>query len=74
MIRLGISQITVPMCQNIPFIWPSDYFTYLGIKIPLNGNLSVYDLNFKSKFEEIKTSLNIWNRRSLNLLLKGDHY
>ena len=67
MIRLGNCKVTMPMCQDIPFIWPSDYFTYLGIKIPLNGTLSFHDLNFKSKFEEIKTTLNIWNRRSLTL-------
>ena len=50
-----------------PFKWPTDYFLYLGINIPLNNNYNLFNLNFVPKLDKIKSLLNIWNGRSLTL-------
>ena len=64
-IRLGdFKQI---LCRDIPFTWPSDNFMYLGVNIPINNCLNFYELNFKPKLKDIKTTLNIWNCRTLTL-------
>ena len=64
-VRLGnFSEI---LCPDIPFMWPSEYFMYLGINIPITERHSFFDLNFQPKLEAIKTTLNVWSCRTLTL-------
>ena len=64
-IRLG--NFKEKLCRDIPFTWPSDYFMYLGVKIPITDTLNFNDLNFKPKLEDIKSTLNVWNCRTLTM-------
>ena len=60
--------------QYFPFsdqglTWKSNQFKALGINFSINTR-SLFNLNFKTKLNQIETTLNCWRARNLSLIAK----
>ena len=52
------------LCQNFNLNWDQGYFTVLGIKFSTNLQ-EITDINYNTKFREIKNLLLQWSKRNL---------